>query len=141
MLRSLSLLIMRIGTGMLLVIWGALRFYRPGTGTGLSEKYYGGMAAASDLQLAFAAAEILIGVLVVLGLFRRYALIAQALILVGGAVPIWKHYLDPFGVYLHDDANILFFPSITVAAAALALIAFREFDRLALDRVIYRNAT
>lgn len=139
MLRSISLLIMRVGTGMLLVLWGALRFYRPGSGTGLSEKYYGGLAAASNLQLAFAAIEVLIGALVVLGLFRRYTLVGQAVILVGGALPIWRHYLDPFGLYLHDSANLLFFPSITVAAAALALIAFREFDTFALDRFIGRR--
>ena len=83
-------------------------------------------------------AEVALGLLVVLGLFRKYTLIASALILVGGAFPIWRHFLDPFGRYLFanpDDANILFFPSLTVAGAALALIALRDLDTLALDRL------
>ena len=58
MLGKISLLIMRVGTGMLLVLWGSLR---------------------------------------------------------------------------------LFFPSITVAGAALALIAFREHDTLALDSLVKRK--
>lgn len=133
MLTKISLLIMRIGTGMLLVLWGGLRLFRDGAGEGLAEKYYGGMGADSTLQAAFASVELLIGTLVVLGLFRKYALIGQAVILVGGALAIWKHFLDPFGLYLHESGNLLFFPSITVAGAALALIALRENDTLALD--------
>lgn len=133
MLTKISLLIMRIGTGMLLVLWGGARLAREGMGSGLAEKYYGGMGADATLQTAFAGAEVLIGALVVVGLFRKYALIGQAVILVGGALAIWKHFLDPFGLYLHEDANLLFFPSITVAGAALALIALRKQDTLALD--------
>lgn len=134
MLRSISLLIMRVGTGLLLVVWGMVRVVGE-RGEMLADKYYGGLGSQATLQMAFGWAEIALGLLVVLGLFRKYTLAASALILVGGALPIWRHFLDPFGEYLHEDANILFFPSITVAGAALALIAFREFDRLALDNL------
>lgn len=139
MLTAISLLIMRIGTGMLLVLWGGARLLNDGMGTGLANKYYGGVGADGTLQLAFAAFEVAVGVLVVLGLWRKFALVGSALILVGGALPIWRHFLDPFGLYLFanpDDANLLFFPSLTVAGAALALIQFRGQDRLALDRLI-----
>jgi hypothetical protein len=81
--------------------------------------------------------------LVIAGLFRKYALIGSALILVGGAMPIWRHFLDPFGHYLFSDpeqANILFFPSLTVAGAALALIALRSHDTLALDNLLGKKA-
>ncbi|MEM6908976.1 MAG: hypothetical protein AAF494_09890 [Pseudomonadota bacterium] len=143
MLTKLSLLIMRIGTGMLLVLWGGARLAREGLGPGLAEKYYGGIGADSTLQTVFASVEVLIGALVVLGLFRKYTLIGSAIILVGGAIPIWRHFLDPFGLYLFatpEDANLLFFPSLTVAGAALALIAFRRQDTLALDRLIGNKA-
>ena len=135
MLRSISLLIMRVGTGMLLVVWGLVRVVG-GRGEYLADKYYASMGSEAMLQLAFGWAEVALGVLVTLGLLRKYSLIGSAIILVGGAFPIWRH---PFGEYLHDDANILFFPSITVAGAALALIAFREFDRLALDNLLRKK--
>jgi len=135
MLTKISLLIMRIGTGALLVVWGLVRV-AGGMGEGLADKYYGGVGSQATLQLAYGYAEIALGLLVILGLFRKFTLIGSAVILVGGAIPIWRHFLDPFGQYLFanpDDANILFFPSITVAGAALALIALRSHDTLALD--------
>lgn len=138
MLTKISLLIMRIGTGGLLIIWGLVRVVG-GKGTGLAEKYYSGVGSNEVFQLAYGYAEIALGVLVLLGLLRKYTLIGSALILVGGAIPIWRHFLDPFGEYLHEDANILFFPSITVAGAALALIALRELDTLALDSLFSKK--
>ena len=136
MLAKIALLIMRIGTGMLLVLWGGVRLLKDGMGPNLANKYYGGVASDGTLQLAFAGFEVALGVLVVLGLLRRFTLPLSAIILVGGALPIWRHFLDPYGMYLHTDANLLFFPSLTVAGAALALIALRDMDTLALDRVI-----
>ncbi len=136
MLAKIALLIMRIGTGMLLVLWGGVRLLKDGMGPDLANKYYGGMGADSTLQLGFAGFEVALSLLVVLGLFRQYTLIGSAIILVGGALPIWRHFLDPYGLYLHEDANLLFFPSLTVAGAALALIALRDLDTLALDCVI-----
>lgn len=143
MLTKVSLLIMRIGTGLLLVLWGGARLLNEGMGARLAEKYYGGIGAASSLQTAFASVEVLLGVLVVLGLFRKVSLVGSALILVGGAIPLWRHFLDPFGQYLFanpGDANLLFFPSLTVAGAALALIALREHDTLALDHLFRKKA-
>ncbi|MDP4605493.1 MAG: hypothetical protein NWS68_04995 [Erythrobacter sp.] len=136
MLAKIALLIMRIGTGMLLVLWGGVRLLKDGMGPNLANKYYGGIANDGTLQLAFAGFEVALGALVVLGLLRRFTLPLSAIILVGGALPIWRHFLDPYGMYLHTDANLLFFPSLTVAGAALALIALRDMDTLALDRVI-----
>ena len=139
MLAKIALLIMRIGTGMLLVLWGGVRLLKDGMGPNLANKYYGGVGADSTLQLAFAGFEVVLGALVVLGLLRKFTLPLSAIILVGGAFPIWRHFLDPYGMYLFDSpdqANLLFFPSLTVAGAALALIALRDIDTLALDRVI-----
>lgn len=141
MLAKISLLIMRIGTGGLLIVWGLVRVVG-GMGVGLADKYYAGVGAQETFQLVYGYAEIALGLLVVLGLFRKYTLIGSALILVGGALPIWRHFLDPFGQYLFaspDDANILFFPSLTVAGAALALIALREMDTLALDSLLRKK--
>ncbi|QUL38014.1 hypothetical protein [Erythrobacter sp. JK5] len=143
MLTKISLLIMRIGTGGLLVVWGLVRAVG-GMGQGLADKYYSGVGSDVTLQLAYGWAEIALGLLVILGLFRTYTLIGSAVILVGGAIPLWRHFLDPFGEYLFaspDDANILFFPSLTVAGAALALIALRRFDTLALDSLFGKKAS
>lgn len=137
-----SLMLLRIGTGLLLIVWGGLRLTTPAAGPGLAQKYYSGFMAAGAVQIAFGTAEILIGLLVVLGLFRRIAYPLQALVLVAGALLLWRYLLDPMGLYLLDreTSQILFFPSITVAAASLVLLAFRDEDRWSIDGHRARSA-
>jgi len=115
----------------------------PAAGPGLATKYYSGFMGMQAIQIAFGVIEILIGVLVVLGLLRRFAYPLQALILVPGALMLWRYLLDPMGVYLLDRASsqILFFPSITVAAATLVLIAFHDEDRWSLDHRLLTRKT
>lgn len=141
--RAGSLLVLRIGTGLLLVLWGALRVLSPTAGPSLATKYYGGFLDMHGVQIAFGAAEVLVGLLVVAGLFRRIAYLLQALILVPGAIVLWRYLLDPLGLYLLDEesSQILFFPSITVAAATLVLLAFHGEDRWSLDQVLIARRT
>jgi uncharacterized membrane protein YphA (DoxX/SURF4 family) len=100
------------------------------------------MLNSQVLQIAFGAGEIAIGILVVLGVFRRVAYSLQALILIPGALLLWRYLLDPMGKYLLAPGSnqILFFPSITVGAATLVLLAFLEDDRFSLDDKLRRPA-
>lgn len=134
-IKPASLLLLRTGTGLLLILWGTLRVISPAAGPGLASKYYGGFLDLQSLQIGFGVAEVIIGLLVVLGLFRRVCYVLQALILIPGAMLLWRYLLDPLGLYLLDkeSSQILFFPSITIAAATLVLLAFRDEDRWSLD--------
>ncbi len=140
-LKPGSLFLLRVGTGLLLMLWGGLRLMKPAAGPGLAEKYYSGFMGMQTIQIAFGAAEVLVGLLVVLGLFRRVAYPLQALVLVLGATVLWRYLLDPMGLYLLDreTSQILFFPSITVAAASLVLLAFRDADCWSLDVLLSRR--
>ncbi len=141
--KAASLLLLRIGTGLLLVLWGGLRVMSPAAGPGLATKYYGGFLDLQGLQITFGVAEVIIGLLVVVGLFRRISYLLQALILVPGALVLWRYLLDPMGLYLLDkeSSQILFFPSITIAAASLVLLAFRDEDRWSLDYKLMARKT
>lgn len=140
-MKAFSLLFLRVSTGLLLVIWGLVRVLAPDRGVGLSQKYYDGIGAASGIQLIWGILLLIIGTLCILGLFRRVSYPAQAVMLVGGAAAIWKYLLDPLGLYLFEPGanQILFFPSLGMAAATLVLIAFREDDRLSFDRWMTRG--
>ena len=141
--KPASLLLLRTGTGLLLILWGTLRVISPAAGPGLASKYYGGFFDLQSLQIGFGVAEVIIGLLVVFGLFRRVSYLLQALILIPGAIVLWRYLLDPLGLYLldRDSSQILFFPSITIAAATLVLLAFRDEDRWSLDhRLMARGA-
>ena len=142
-IKPASLLLLRTGTGLLLILWGALRAISPAAGPGLASKYYGGFLDLQSLQIGFGVAEVIIGMLVVIGLFRRVSYLLQALILIPGAIVLWRYLLDPLGLYLLDkeSSQILFFPSITIAAATLVLLAFRDEDRWSLDHKLMAQET
>ncbi len=134
-MKAITLLMLRVSTGLLLVIWGVVRLASPDMGAHVSQKYYAGLGQSATIQMIWGIALVVIGMLCILGLWRRYSFAAQAVVLVVGAVSIWKYLLDPFGLYLltRETSQILFFPSLGMAAAALVLLAFRDEDRLSLD--------
>ncbi len=141
--RPASLLLLRAGTGLLLILWGSLRVISPGAGPGLAGKYYGGFLNVQSFQIGYGIVEVIIGLLVVCGLFRRVSYALQALILIPGAMLLWRYLLDPLGLYLLDRkaSQILFFPSITIAAATLVLLAFVAEDRWSLDHKMMARGT
>jgi putative oxidoreductase len=140
-MQALSLLALRVTTGLLLVIWGLIKVAAPDAAIGVSDKYYEGLLSSAQIQMGLGATEIALGLLVVLGLLRAITYPLQALVLIAGAAAIWKYLVDPLGQYLltQETAQVLFFPSSTVAVATLVLLAFKDHDRLALDRLIWRS--
>lgn len=141
-MKSLLLLALRASTGALLIIWGLIKSQAPAAAIGVSDKYYGGVLSAEALQAPLGWAQALLGLLVILGLFRRIVYPLQAIVLAAGAAAIWKYLVDPLGLYLlnEESRQVLFFPSTTVAVAAFILLAFKEDDRAALDRVFTRKS-
>ncbi len=140
-MKAILLLALRASTGALLIIWGTIKAMEPTRSISVSEGLYGGALSAEALQMPLGVAEIALGALVVLGLFRRIVYPLQAVVLVAGALAVWKYIVDPLGAFLltTETRQYLFFPSLTVAIAALVILAFREFDTLALDRALSRE--
>ena len=140
-MKAALLLALRATTGLLLVIWGFIKVGSPDSAIGVSNRYYGGMISADMLQTPLGAAQIALGVAVILGLFRAVTYPLQALILVGGALVIWQYLLDPLALWLVDEESrrTLFFPSTTVAVATLIMLAFKSDDTLTLDRLIFKR--
>lgn len=135
-MKAILLLLLRLSTGLLLVAWGFVKIGAPTVAAGISDSYYSGSLSADALQMPLGIAEIVIGLLVCLGLLRKFAYPLQAAILVIGALAIWKYILDPLGLYLltEETRQLLFFPSFCVAVASLTLIAFKADDTLSLDK-------
>lgn len=140
-MKAFSLAGLRISTGLLILVWGLIRVGAPEMGAHVSEKYYAGIGSSETIQMVWGGSFLLLGTLSILGLFRRHTLTLQAIILVTGALSIWKYLLDPLGLYLltRETSQVLFFPSLGIAFASLVLIAFREDDRYALDSWLERR--
>lgn len=142
-LQQVTVLLLRVTTGFLLIWWGLAKAFDPSFGALISDNFYGGSFSVGLLQRSFGVLQALIGLLVVVGLFRFLVLPAQLLINGFTAAAVWWAIVDPFYWYLPGDKPFqfahLFYPSAIVVAACLVLIAFRSFDRLALDALRRRR--
>lgn len=131
--QALCLLLLRVSTGTYLIIWGWMKIFNSQATIGLSEAYYGGLLSAELVNKGVGLAEVIVGLLVVLGLFRKYSYLAQALIYGVGLIAISPYILDPFARYLVDTSKVTWFPSTTLFAATLIMLVFKKLDTMALD--------
>lgn len=140
-MKAVSLLLLRVSTALLIIIWAYRKVADPSAGIGLSDKYYGGIVSAEALQIPFGVFQIIIATLVILGLCRKFAYPLQFLILGFGALMIWKHFLMPFGIELTEPLpySTLFFPSLGIAAGTLVTWMFMDDDHLSLDAKIAKR--
>lgn len=134
-MKGIVLFLLRVTTGGLLIIWGLIKAMAPGAAQAVSDKYYAGYLSADALQFPLGAAQVILGLLVILGVMRSIVYPIQALVLGAGALAIWQYLVDPLGLYLltAETRQVLFFPSSTVFIAALVLLAFKRDDVIAVD--------
>jgi putative oxidoreductase len=131
-MKEKSLLFLRVSMGLFMVVWGLDKLVNVEHGMRVSEAFYFGAFSVPLLLQAFGVVQVLAGVLIVLGLGRRW--VYPLLLAVAGVtmLGVWKSIVDPWGWVL-EGSNALFYPSLIVFAASLVLWAFREEDALALD--------
>jgi hypothetical protein len=133
-MKSVSLMLLRVGIGLLILIWAIIKLAATEAAIGVSDKYYGGILSDPTLQIALGALQAALAVAVIVGLFRRVTYPAMAALIGIGILPIWQSIVDPLGVIFgQDNVQILFFPSLTVFFATLVMLAFRDEDTLSLD--------
>ncbi|MDP9349448.1 MAG: DoxX family protein [Gemmatimonadota bacterium] len=132
-MKEKSLLFLRVSLGLLLVIWGLDKLVNVKHGLEVSEAFYFGAFSLPALLQAFGVVQIVAGLLVVLGLARRF--VYPFLLAVAGvtALGVWKSIVDPWG-WMLEGTTVLFYPSLIILAGSLVLWAFREEDTLSLDR-------
>jgi uncharacterized membrane protein YphA (DoxX/SURF4 family) len=132
-MKAISLLLLRLSTGIYLMLWGFMKLGAKDKAVSLSDKYYDGLLSGDIVNYSVGAAEMLIGVLVVLGLFRGVAYLGQLAFYFVGAAAIITDLIDPFGLYLAESAHLTFFPSWTLLFASLVMVAFKSDDTMSLD--------
>ncbi len=131
-LKTTSLLLLRASLGWLMVLWGWDKISNVEHAVRVSEGFYGGLVTGASIWQAAGYTQVVLGLVVVAGIFRRFAY--PVLLAVTGVtlLAVWKSIIDPFGFFT-DGGNLIFFPSSTIFFAGLALVAFRAEDVLCLD--------
>ena len=126
-----ALFFLRFSLGLLMLVWGADKLANPSHGVAVADGFYFGLFGTPALMPVLGSAQIALGILVMLGLGRRYAYFALAAVTGLTLIGVWRSVLDPWGWYL-GRTNALFYPSLIIFAGVLVLLAFRDEDTLVL---------
>ena len=131
-MKRWGLFLLRVTTGWLLVMWGIDKLVNVEHGQAVAERFYLGIGTLAGAQNAFGVVEILLGALVVLGLWRTKVYPVMFAILAITALGVWRSIIDPWGWFL-EGSQVLFYPSAIIAAGALALWGLIDEDQMTLD--------
>lgn len=128
--------ILRVGMGLFLVLWGVDKLAATEASQGIFSHFYGISAGPSLVQVA-GGAEILLGTLLAVGLFR----VPAAWIALGvngvSTAASWKQILDPWGWFgLTDGGTHLFLASIVIMAANVVLVLNARDTTATLDAAL-----
>jgi len=135
--QSITLAVLRVSLGLLLFWWGLSKIVVPVKGVKISDKFYGGYFSFDSLQYAFGYVQVIVGLCVIFGFMKRYAVPTQLIITGGSSLAIWNALLDPFALYLPvakvAPVQHLFYPSMIALAGAAVMIALRDHDVFSVD--------
>lgn len=120
---SLSLLMLRVGIFVVMLMWTIDKFVRPDHAAGVFSNFYG--ISGLDAQIAYMLGALELGLLLafVAGIARRWTY-GLVLVLHGiSTLSSWSQYLQPF-----EGPNLLFFAAWPMLAACAALYLLRDQD-------------
>jgi putative oxidoreductase len=132
-MKTWTLLFLRVSLGWLLVIWGADKVFNTEHGIAIANKYYFGFLAMENAMRLGGVLQILVGLAVVAGFARRWVYPAQVLFNGASLMVVMQSVIDPWS-WFFEGSNVFFYPSLVIFAGSLLLIAFRDQDRMVLDK-------
>lgn len=119
-----SLLVLRIGIFVVMLMWTLDKFINPGHAGKVYEGFYGLSISGENAMAVIGSLELLVILAFVAGAFRRWTY-GLVLILHGiSTLSSWPQYLAPFD-------HLLFFAAWPMLAACIALYLLRDLDTLA----------
>jgi len=131
-MKQRALVFLRISVGLLILLWGIDKVVAVDHAVAVSDRFYLGLFSSPMLLQVWGVFQTAVGVLMILGLSRRW--VYPAVVAMNGVslLGVWRSILDPWGWVL-EGTNVLFFPSLTVMAASLLVWAFMDEDTISLD--------
>jgi len=123
---------LRASVALLVLIWGIDKVLDVQHAINVSNRFYFGILSFPDLLPILGVAQCVLAILALVGLYRWIVDPVIAAINLGTVLSVRASIIDPWGWYL-EETNNLFFPSLTVFAGCLVLLAFRKEEILVLD--------
>ena len=131
-MKRWGLFLLRVTTGWLLVMWGLDKLVNVEHGQAVAEAFYLGIGTQAAVLNVLGVLQIILGALVVLGLWRPRAYPVAFVVLLITALGVWKSIIDPWGWVL-EGSQVLFYPSAIIAAGARLLWGTIDEDEMTLD--------
>lgn len=131
-MKAYALLALRISIALLVFFWGIDKVLNPDHAIGVSDRFYFGLLSLPALLPLLGVTQVIVAILALLGLFRRWVDPVVLLINLGSMMAVWRSIVDPWG-WILDGTNALFFPSLIVTAGCLVLLAFHDQEAFVLD--------
>ncbi|MDQ3205685.1 MAG: hypothetical protein M3Q40_04115 [Pseudomonadota bacterium] len=120
---AISLLMLRLGVFVVMLMWTVDKFVRPEHAAGVFSNFYGISGLDAQIAYVLGALELVLLLAFVAGIARRWS---YGIVLVLHAVSTfstWSQYLQPF-----EGPNLLFFAAWPMLAACAALYLLRDSD-------------
>lgn len=120
---AVCLLLLRLGVGLVLLVWAFDKMLNPSHGGAVLESFYGVSGAGASLIRAIGVVQGLVVLSFLAGVARTWTY--GAVLAMHGATTLisWSAYLQPL-------KNILFFAAWPMLAACITLFLLRDHDRL-----------
>ncbi|MEM7416105.1 MAG: DoxX family membrane protein [Gemmatimonadota bacterium] len=131
-MKAGSLLALRVSIGYLNVIWGVDKLTDVEHGQAVAESFYMGIGTGASFLTIAGVLQILLGALVIAGLFRRVTWPLVALVNGATLLAVWKSIIDPWGFFL-EGGNLVFYSSAVIFAGILVGWSHMDEDELSLD--------
>jgi len=131
-MKRWGLCLLRVSMGWLMVVWGLDKLVNVEHSMAVADRFYLGIGGQALFLNIFGVIQVLLGVLVVVGLWRRKTYPVLFVICLVTGLSVWNSIINPWG-WVIEGANALFYPSFIIAAAALAMWGLIDDDTMALD--------
>lgn len=126
--------VLRIGMGVFLALWGVDKIVATDPAAGIFDHFYG-VPAGPTLVQAAGAAELVLGLLLAVGLFRVPVAWITLAVNAVSTFASWRQILDPWGILgLTDGGTHLFLASIVIMAANIVIVLNARDSWWTLDR-------
>ncbi len=128
---ALALLILRLGLGGFLLVWGLEKLMIPARTVRIYDFYYG-IGLDESIAPLLGLAQCLIVLAMMVGLLRPWSYGFAVLIHAYSTVTTWRQIIDPWGL-VFGEVKHLYLAAVPILVALIVLYMLREHDIWSID--------
>lgn len=133
---SYSLLMLRLGVGLVFFMWTLDKLLNPEHAAGIFERYYMIAGLGTSLMLVVGVLQMGLVLAFIAGFMRKWSYGLIFLLHAVSTFSAYKQYMNPW-----EKPNLLFFAAFPMLAACFALWLLRDYDSKTVDGCLRDKST